>query len=749
MSCKNTPFGVGQPAEEGSIAFQPGRYVTSLTAGLISGVLTITMGTAFSALIFSGPLSDFISGGISLILFGAFVLGAYVALTSSYAGTVARPHEIPAAILALVASLIVAGMPASATSEALYVTVLATIALTSVGTGLFFLFLGRFRAGNLIRFVPYPVVGGFLAGTGLLLVKGAFGVMAGRTLSLHNLAYLVSPDIFIKWFPGLLLAVVLFLVLRWRNHYLVMPLWLVASFGLFYLFFFVSGASLGDVREQGWLIGFFQKGRLSPPFTLSSLALIEWDPILAQAGKIVTILVISCLSLLLNASGLELVVKEEVDLNRELRSVGSANIISGLAGGIVGFHSLSLSALGHSMGARSRMVGFVSAVLCGTIVFFGGSLLSYFPRPLMGGVLLFLGFSFLYEWLYTVWFRLPKLDCILILLILVVIGTFGFLEGVGVGMLVAIVIFVFRYSNVSVIKHVLSGVNCHSNVDRAPRQRLILSQRGEETYVLKLQGFIFFGTANNLHDDIRKRVSDDGMPPMRRVVLDFRFVSGVDSSAVNSFTKMREQAESLGYSLVFTQLSPELIEPFKRGGFALEDTDHFRMFPDLDLGMEWCENQTLKDEDTFSFMEKQALEEQLRDFFPPSAGLGNFMGYLERREVPDGYYMIRQNDPPHSLYYLESGQVTVNLENASGQTVRLRTLGPGTVIGELGLFLRLPSTASVVTERPSVFYRLTVESLQRMEEREPHVAAAFHRFIIHRLGERLIDTNRSLEALVD
>jgi sulfate permease, SulP family len=743
------PHSPSQSARHEEMQPRPGRYVTSLTAGLISGVLTITMGTAFAALIFSGPLSGFMSRGISSILFGAFVIGAFTALTSSYAGTVARPHEIPAAILALIASLVAGHMAAEGTGEKAFATVIATIMIASLGTGLFFLVLGFFNAGNLIRFVPYPVIGGFLAGTGLLLVKGAFGVMTGKTLTMTNLSYLMYSDILIKWLPGLLLAIILLLILRWRDHYLVMPAWLAASFGLFYLIILMTDFSLADIRTQGWLIGPFQEGELRHPLSFSSIAQIDWALIFSQIGRIGTILIISCMSLLLNASGLELVVREEIDLNRELRSVGIANILAGLGGGTVGIHSLSLSALGYSMGAKSRIVGLFSAALCGSIILFGSSILSFFPRPIMGSVLLFLGFSFLYEWLYVAWSKLPKQDCILILLILVVIGVFGFLEGVGVGILVAIVIFVIKYSHVSVVKHALSGANYRSNVDRAPYQQQILSERGEELYILKLQSFIFFGTANNLLEKIREREKNKTVPPLRSVVLDFRFVNGVDSSAVNSFTKMRQHAEAQKHVLVFTQLSPELQRQFKRGGFELGGSESFYVFPDLDLGVEWCENQILINAKAFPVLQKQSLEEQLRDFFPPSVGIDRLLNYLERKEVQGGYYLIHQGDPPHSLYYLEAGQVTVKLQNEYGQVVRLRTLGPGTVVGELGLYLRTPSTASVVTDKQSVLYRLTAEALRQIEEKDPDIASAFHRFIVRRLGERLVYTDRLLQALMD
>jgi len=731
------------------LELNPNKLITSLTAGLISGVLTITMGIAFAALIFTGPLSAFVSRGINLILLSALIIGICTALTSSYSGTVARPHEIPAAILALIAGIIAAHMPPSANAEQAYMTVVAAMAVTSLVTGVFLLALGSFKAGNLIRFIPYPVIGGFLAGTGLLLVKGALGVMTGTAITLSTLPGLFTAGVALKWLSGFVLAAVLFAVLRYRNHYLIMPVWLLLSIGLFYVIVFFSGVPIAEIRNQGWLTGSLATTGFAMPFSISSLTQIDWPLIFSQAGRIGTILVLSCMSLLLNASGLELVVQEEIDLNRELKAVGASNILAGLGGGPVGIHSLSLSALGFTMGAKSRLIGISSALLCGSILFFGSSILSYFPKPVMGAVLMFLGFSFLYQWLVESWFKLPRLDCILILLILVVIGVFGFLEGVGVGIGVALVIFVYNYSHVSVIKHNISGVHYHSNVDRTPDQQKVLMARGDALDILKLQEFIFFGTANNLHETIRRRAADQSRTPLQFVILDFRFVNGVDSSAVNSFTKMRIYAQARGYRLIFTSLSENLLKKLHRGGFVFEQNSHFMTFPDLDRALEWCENQLLTREDAALTGETQCLEDQLGEFISGKEMLDAFFKYLERRVVPEGYYLIHQGDPPHSLYFLESGQVTVQLQNETGQSVRLRTSGPGTVLGELGFYLRTPSTASVMTEKESTFYRMTVDALKEMEKQNPEIAAAFYKFMVHRLGQKLIYTNRSLQALMD
>ncbi len=156
--------------------FQPGLLLPGLTAGFIAAIVSISIMISLAALIWSGPLHPFLGNGIGFLLFGAFVIGVIVAVTSSLPGVVAIPQDTPAAILALVAAGIAAAMKA-AQPQALYVTVVAATMVTSLLMAACFLLLGSFKASGFVRYIPYPVVGGFLAGTGFLLAKGAFGVM--------------------------------------------------------------------------------------------------------------------------------------------------------------------------------------------------------------------------------------------------------------------------------------------------------------------------------------------------------------------------------------------------------------------------------------------------------------------------------------------------------------------------------------------------------------------------------------------
>ena len=329
--------------------FRSSQLLPGLAAGLIAAIITISIETSLAALVWSGPLSQFLPGGIGLTLFGAFAIGVVVALASSVPGVVALPQDTPAAILALVAAGIAAIMKA-ASPQSLYATVVAAIALTSLLMGIAFILLGRFKASGFVRYIPYPVVGGFLAGTGFLLAKGAFAVMVDMPMGLADVARLWAPDKLVEWIPGVVFTLALLFVLRRSQHFLITPAALLLATALFYAYLFASHIPIADASARGWLLGPFPGGGLYHPLTPADLPSVDWSAILQQADKIATVLVLSVVALLLNAGALEVTIKEDIDLDRELRTAGLANLAGGLGGAPVGYQALGMSALGAPAG---------------------------------------------------------------------------------------------------------------------------------------------------------------------------------------------------------------------------------------------------------------------------------------------------------------------------------------------------------------------------------------------------------------
>ena len=114
-----------------------------------------------------------------------------------------------------------------------------------------------------------------------------------------------------------------------------------------------------------------------------------------------------------------------------------------------------------------------------------------------------------------------------------------------------------------------------------------------------------------------------------------------------------------------------------------------------------------------------------------------------------GEYLICEGDPPHALYFVQSGKITIQIEHDGDRTTRLRTCGAGALVGEVGLYLGTPASATVRADEDTVVLGLDAESLARMEAEDAALAAAFHRFVAQHLSERLVSTNDMVRALAE
>jgi sulfate permease, SulP family len=729
------------------IELEPARLLPSLTAGIVVGILTVIISVSFAALIFSGEMSEYLSPGIAIALITAVIAGGIISIFSTYAGTIAIPQAKVAPILALISASIITGM-AGQPKEVIFLTVVAAIFTASVFNGVLLTLMGKFKLGALIRFIPYPVIGGFLAGTGVLLVIGAIKVMTGVKVGVANVTTLFDSQMLLMWLPGIGFAIALLLVLRYVKHFLAMPAMLIGVIVLFYIVIAIAGVSPAEARQQGFLLD-LPSGSLFTFLTVSAARQADWSFVIAQFAGMATIFLVSAIDILLNASALELMANEEIDFDKELMIAGAANIGSGFAGGMVGFHSLSTSSLVMKMGSSSRLTGLTAALISLVICFGGAPMLNLFPKLMLGGLLGFLGLSFLVEWVYDAYFKFSKPDYSVVIMILVIVGSFGYLQGVGAGIIAAVVLFVINYSRISVVKHALSGANMRSNVDRPERHHRLLRQKGEQVYILKLQGFLFFGTANSLLNQVKDRIDSEELSPMRFLLLDFHLVSGIDSSAVLSLLKMKQMADRYDFILILSGISEEMADQLEQGEFEMEETARMVRFADLDHGVEWAENDILTREHEIKPDEANSIVDQLNDLLPGSVDVTKLVDFMDKLEVAEGEYLIKQGDQPDDLYFIESGQVTVLIELGHGKTLRLSKMAGGTVVGEIGWYLNIPRSASVMTEKPSVVYKMSLDTMERMKKEAPDVAAAFHQFMARLLCERLVNTDKTLRAVLD
>ena len=726
--------------------FRPSVLLPSLSAGLINAIIIISVEISLAALIFSGDLSPFLPRGIGMMLIGTVIVTIFIALTSSLVNMIGVPQDTPSALMALMCAGVAATLKGQS-PEAIYSTAVGAIMLGSLVTGVLFIILGYFKLSGFARYVPYPVVGGFLAGTGYLVIKGSFSVMVDVPQTLVNLPMFFAPSVLWNWLPGILFGIILLLVSRRFNHFLILPGFVILAMILFYVFLFISGISVRQAGANGWLLGPFPSGGLYHFFTLENLGMVQWGAIFSNAETYATLFGLSVISLLLNASGLEVIYKQDVDLDRELISAGGVNIIGGLIGFPVGYQTLGFSALPNRFGAKSRLVGVFTGLFCALALFVGASVISFFPKFLMGGMLFFLGLSFLTEWLIDSYKLLPRTDYALIWVMLIIIDRIGFLQAIGAGIVISALLFVISYGRVSIIKNVFYGGTLHSRVERPQRHRNYLAENGDQIQVLVLQGFVFFGSVQRILENVRKRMSLKDEDELKYLVLDFREVKRLDSSAIFGVTRLKQLVEAGNIVMAWSGISEDIHDQMKRTGLLQGQSKAFSIHPTLDHALEWCETKLLANEKEQPTVDLgKSILSTLNRTFP---GITRIKDFMEREEIQAGEYFIRQGESANDLFYIESGLVTVEFETIKGELMRLRSVKNGAMLGEITFYLGGVRTASVKAEEPSTIYRLSPDHLRRMQKEDPALAALLHEWIARTLAERLAENNRLIEVFMD
>jgi sulfate permease, SulP family len=708
--------------------------LSTISAGVVIGIVEVVLAISFAALVFGGYLEQFLPAGIGIYLIAAALSLGILAWRGGTRGVVGSVQDAAAAVLAIVAAS--AALDAQGSIYRAFYTVVAATIVVTLLTALTFLVLGTLRLGNLARFIPYPVVGGFLAGTGWLLMKGGLRVASSIDLQWNKIGQYMDPFEMARWVPALAFGVVLLVATRVVRRPLVIPVFLGMGLALFAIGMLVTGSSIQEARDGLWLLGpFGSSTHLWEPWTVRALTLADWPAVFHQAAGIATAILVAVMACLFNVGGVELLLHTDLDSSEELRDAGWVNVASGIFGGIPGYHALSLTALAQQMAADGRGAGLVAAIVPVVAIVFGASTVGLIPKMIVGGVLVFVGLSFLVAWIVDVRRSLPVGEYLIVLGIVATIATKGLLAGLVVGLVLAVILFAINYGRIDLVHEIAFGTTYRSNVDRPPGEREALHGLVDRVQILRLNGFVFFGTASGLLERIRKRVEAG---PIRFLMIDLRRVTGVDSSGVLALHKVAQLAGVSGFELVFVDASERVRAQLQRGGVIASD-GVVRFEPDLDRGLQWCEDRLLDE-----------ARADGRPFSDPVADLPpQLRSHLERRSIPKGTVLIRQGDPPDDMFVLESGRLRVELITPEGERMRLSTVRPGVVVGEIALYTGAPRTADVVAETACVVLTLSRDSIERLESDEPEEAAAFHRWLATTLAARLIDSQRAYSALLD
>ena len=492
--------------------------------------------------------------------------------------------------------------------DALRATVITSYAMSSIITGLVFFILGSAKLGTLVNFFPHSILTGCIGGVGIFLFLTGIEVSArldgNFEFTLECARTLFTAETVPLWIPPLVLAVLLLTIRHFYDRAWLVPAYYIGITVIFYIVTTaVPAITMDKLRGSGWV---FEAPAAGVPFynfySYYKFSVVDWKAIWMTVPSQLALTFFGILHVPINVPNLAIVVQEDnVSINRELLLHGISNTLSGCVGSIQNYLVFVNSVLFIDNGGNSRLAGYLLAAATAGLWVAGPVVIGFVPVMVVGTLIYQLGIELAQEAVVSTYGKLHRLEYFTIVAIALVMGVYDFVVGIGIGIGLACLVYVVQTSRKTAIRAEFTGAVAESTVRRHPRQRNYLHEAGKQIRVVKLGGYLFFGSIVKVEKKVRALVDAEAFAasPIRYLVLDFSHVYGIDFSAAEAFIRMNRilHSREVKLSMAGVTLQSEVGKSLQMVGLFIDNDDPPipapKVFEDLNGALESCENELL------------------------------------------------------------------------------------------------------------------------------------------------------------
>ena len=726
-------------------------WIDDLWGGLAAMLVALPSSIAFGVLVYSAMGNEYVGAGALAGMIGAAALGIIAPIFGRTSGLISAPCAPAAAVLsALVVGLVgdVSGFnPAD---------VLSMMALTVIFSALLQVFYGIIGGGRLIKFVPYTVVSGYMSGVGVIIALGQIPKLFGLDKGTPLIKGLASPELW-RWqglVVGLITIAVMIATPKITRKVPAAILGLLGGvIAYFVLALFSSGLMelqgnpliIGPIKASGSFFGAIAD-RLT---TLFSLNLISIRTILVPA---LTLSVLLSIDTLKTCVVLDALTRSRHKSDRELIGQGIGNMVSFLTGGIPGAGTMGPTLINVTSGGRTPLSGIIEGVLVVMTLLLLGQLFAWVPIGALAGILLVISYR-MFDWrnmLRLLRYPAGRLDFAVIAFVILVAVTVDLIAASGVGIAVAILLFIRDQIRGSVIRRKRGLDQVSSKTSRLDAEREVLNKHGDEAVFCELQGNLFFGTTDQLFTQL-----ETDLRTKRYILLDMRRVQSMDYTAAHLFEQMQAQLEERGGRLLFTGMATGLHDQrdfegyLAQLGVVRQGGGGIMVSETLDNALEWMEDRILEAYNMAQEDSAQPLE--LKDFelfrkFDEKT-LKGLAACVTEMSVPQGQKVVSQGDPGDKIYLVRRGNVRILLPLKGSTQYHLATIGQGDFFGELSFIDGSIRSADVEAKVQTDLYVLSRSRLNEQSHADPVFGVQVFARLAQAVGKRLRHTDAELQGL--
>lgn len=524
------------------------KFAQDALAGVIVGIVAIPLAIAFGISSGVGPAE-----GLITAIIGGFLI--------SFLG----------------GSKVQIGGPTGAFIVIIYGIIqqfgLTGLTIATIMAGILLIFMGLFKLGNVIKFVPYPVIIGFTAGIAVTIFSTQMNDLFGLGISdapadfIHkwmcyaahwqdvnwwafaigicSLAIVIATPYISKKIPGSLVAIIL----------MTAAVWVLREFAGI-----TSITTISDLYELPHGI---------PAPRLPEIALEEGQTLLSVIQALFpsafTIAMLGAIESLLSAMVADGVIGDEHNSNTELIAQGAANLVVPFFGGIPCTGAIARTMTNINNGGKTPVAGLIHAGVLLLVLLFLGKLVGMIPMACLAGVLIMVSYN-MSGWRTFLWlFKNPKSDFIVMIVTFVLTVIFNLTVAIEVGLVLAIALFLKRTNETTVIRSFSGELDPSKNNDiRLHGQDLEKLHIPAQTEVYEIDGPYFFGIANKF-DEISRRVGKDDQKVR---IIRMRKVAFIDSTGIHNLEQLYLRSKNCGIQLVLSGVNKHVFDALNKAGLV-------------------------------------------------------------------------------------------------------------------------------------------------------------------------------------
>lgn len=717
--------------------------------GLAAMLVALPSAIAFGVTIYSPLGASYAAQGALAGILGVTALGLIAPALGGTNRLITAPCAPAAAVLSAFALEFMQG-GGRVESALLMVSMLGLLA------GLLQILFGTVRLGQLIKYMPYPVVSGYLSGVGLYIIAGQMPKFLGTPKGAHFWESLAEPN-FWQWQSMAVGAVTIAVMLAAPRATKIVPAAILALLAgvLAYFGLGLVDPSLLTLQGNPFVVGSLGGGGGGAGFTDAmagrwyAMRDIGPDQMMHIAVPALTLAVLLSIDTLKTCVVLDALTRSRHNSNRELIGQGMGNVASAIIGGIPGAGQMGATLVNMSSGGMTRYSGIFEGVLALVAFLVLGALISWVPVAALAAILMVIGVRMIDRHSFQLLRqRSTILDFAVIAAVITTALTVSLIAASGVGILLAVFLFIREQIGGTIVRRKLNCNETFSKRVRTHEEMEILMAHGERGIVVELQGSLFFGTTNQLYSALEPELKTRDY-----VILDLRRVQSVDVTAAHMLDQIKDMlAERHGF-LIFSQLPKNLPsgrdmqQYFDQVGLVRPESP-VRVFDEVDEALEWVEDKILAHA-ICEPGEQEALRLDEIELFKgrKAETLAVLEQSMEKRSYKAGDKIFKRGDTGDEIFLIRKGAVRIMLPISEKQSHHLGTFGRGAFFGEMAFLDGDVRSADAVVFADAELYVLSRKIFDAVAEEHKKLALGFIEGIASVLASRLRYTNAELRVL--